>query len=42
MGGKINVGIIGRGFVGGTLKAWLDENNNDVEIFVCNPPKGMQ
>lgn len=39
---KINVGIIGCGFVGGTLKRWLDENNTDnVNIFVSDPPKGF-
>ena len=36
----IKVGIIGCGFVGGALKAWLEENNKDVEIFVSDPPKG--
>ena len=37
----INVGIIGCGFVGGALKTWLEENNNEVKIFVSDPPKGM-
>lgn len=36
----INVGIIGCGFVGGALKAWLEEFNSDVKIFVSDPPKG--
>lgn len=36
----INVGIIGCGFVGGALKAWLEENNPEVKIFVSDPPKG--
>ena len=27
------VGIIGCGFVGGALKAWLEENNKDVNAF---------
>ena len=38
---KINVGIVGCGFVGGALKVWLEENNKDVRIFVSDPPKGM-
>ena len=37
----ITVGIIGCGFVGGALKAWLDENNADVKTVVSDPPKGM-
>ena len=36
----IKVGIIGCGFVGGALKAWLEENNKDVQVFVSDPPKG--
>ena len=27
----IKVGIIGCGFVGGALKAWLEENNKDAK-----------
>jgi UDPglucose 6-dehydrogenase len=39
---KINVGIIGCGFVGGTLKKWLEENNADnVKVLVSDPPKGF-
>ena len=34
----VNVGIIGCGFVGGALKAWLEENNKDVQIFVSDLP----
>ena len=37
----ITVGIIGCGFVGGALKAWLEANNKDVKIVVSDPPKGM-
>ena len=37
----VTVGIIGCGFVGGALKAWLEENNKDVKIVVSDPPKGM-
>ena len=37
---SIKVGIIGCGFVGGALKAWLEENNKDAKIFVSDPPKG--
>ena len=36
----IKVGIVGCGFVGGALKAWLEENNPEVRIFVSDPPKG--
>ena len=36
----IKVGIVGCGFVGGALKAWLEENNKDCQIFVSDPPKG--
>lgn len=31
MSEKIKVGIIGCGFVGGALKAWIEENNKSVE-----------
>ena len=41
VGQKIKVGIVGCGFVGSALKVWLDENNPDVEVFVSDPPKGM-
>ena len=37
----ITVGIIGCGFVGGALKAWLEENNPAVKVVVSDPPKGM-
>ena len=37
----IKVGIIGCGFVGGALKAWLEGNNKDAQIFVSDPPKGF-
>lgn len=36
----INIGIIGCGFVGGALKAWLEENNKDAKVLVSDPPKG--
>lgn len=36
----IKVGIIGCGFVGGALKAWLDENNKDTKLFISDPAKG--
>jgi UDPglucose 6-dehydrogenase len=40
--GKINVGIIGCGFVGGALKRWLEEHNSDnVKLFISDPPKGF-
>ena len=37
----IKVGIIGCGFVGSALKAWLEENNPNVAIAVSDPPKGI-
>lgn len=37
----IKVGIVGCGFVGGALKVWLEENNPECQIFVSDPPKGM-
>lgn len=37
----ITVGIIGCGFVGGALKCWLEENNQNVKVVVSDPPKGM-
>ena len=37
----INVGTIGRGFVGGSLKAWLEENNKDAKVFMNDPPKKL-
>ena len=36
----INVGIIGCGFVGGALKAWLEANNKACKLFISDPPKG--
>lgn len=36
----IKVGIIGCGFVGGALKAWLEENNKEAVVRVSDPPKG--
>ena len=41
MSNKMKVGIIGCGFVGGALKAWLEENNRNCEIYVSDPPKSM-
>ena len=38
MSEKTKVGIVGCGFVGGALKAWLEENNKDVQIFVSDLP----
>jgi len=31
---KINVGIIGCGVIGGTLKRWISENNPDCKLLV--------
>lgn len=36
----MQVGIIGVGIVGGTLKRWLDENTNH-ELKLYDPPKGL-
>ena len=42
MSDEIKVGIIGCGFVGGALKAWLEENNaENCEVLVSDPPKGF-
>lgn len=38
---KINVGIVGCGFIGRTLKRWLEEHNPSINILVSDPPKGM-
>ena len=38
---EITVGIIGCGFIGSALKAWLDKNNPGVKTLVSDPPKGM-
>jgi UDPglucose 6-dehydrogenase len=39
---KINIGIIGCGFVGGALKKWLEEHNsNNVDLLISDPPKGF-
>lgn len=40
MDGKINVGIIGCGFVGGALKTWLEKSNPQARVFVSDPAKG--
>ncbi len=37
---KTNVGIIGCGFIGGSLKTWLEEHNDECNILVSDPPKG--
>lgn len=41
MNNKIQVGIIGCGFIGTALKVWLEQNNLLVETRVSDPPKGM-
>ena len=41
MNGKIKVGIIGCGYVGGAMKAWLEENNKAAQVFVSDPEKGF-
>lgn len=37
----INVGIVGCGYIGGALKKWLEEHNNNVKILISDPPKGF-
>lgn len=37
----IKVGIVGCGFVGGALKRWLEEHNPTIQVFVSDPPKGI-
>ena len=37
----IKVGIIGCGFVGGALKAWLEQNNKECKIFVIRRKVSM-
>lgn len=40
--GKITIGIIGCGFVGGALKKWLEEHNSDnVKLLISDPRKGF-
>ncbi len=39
---KVNVGIVGCGFVGGALKRWIEEHNKaNINVFVSDPPKGF-
>ena len=38
---RVNIGIVGCGFIGGALKRWVEEHNPEVRIFVSDPPKGM-
>ena len=38
---KINVGLVGCGYIGGALKKWLEEHNPSVNIFVLDPYKGF-
>lgn len=37
---NINVGIVGCGYIGGALNNWLKEHNQNVKIFISDPPKG--
>lgn len=41
MTNKLKIGIIGCGFIGTALKVWLEQNNQNVEIKVSDPPKGI-
>ncbi|GHU50853.1 hypothetical protein FACS1894200_10590 [Spirochaetia bacterium] len=39
---KINVGIVGCGFVGGALKRWIEEHNSgNITLLISDPPKGF-
>ncbi len=37
----MKIGIVGCGFIGGALRDWVLEHNPSVEVFVSDPPKGM-
>ena len=37
----MRIAIIGCGFVGSAMKAWLEDNNKEVEILVSDPAKGF-
>ncbi len=37
----MNIGIVGCGFIGSTLKNWLLNNNPSCQVFVSDPPKGL-
>lgn len=37
---KIDVGLIGCGFIGTALKVWLEENNPNVVLHISDPAKG--
>jgi len=37
---KIKVGIIGCGFIGNTLKKWLEEHNPNLKLLISDPDKG--
>ena len=34
---KLTVGIAGCGFVGGTLKRWIEEHNPEVKLLISDP-----
>lgn len=36
----INIGIIGCGIIGNTLKDWLETNNSECKLFISDPRKG--
>lgn len=36
----INIGIIGCGIIGNTLKDWLETNNSECKLFISDPGKG--
>lgn len=38
---RIQVGIIGCGFVGGALKRWIEEHNPSLKILISDPYKGF-
>ena len=37
---KIDVGLVGCGFIGTALKVWLEENNPNVILHISDPAKG--
>lgn len=37
----LRIGIVGCGIIGEALKQWIELNNPDCKIFICDPPKGL-
>ena len=41
MNTKLNIGIIGCGVIGNALKRWIIEHNSNCNLFLSDPPKGL-